>query len=119
MSVTVKEDYYKIPGLDIRIKDYVQNTAAFNSRFASIYYPNIYITDPLSRKAKLVPPSGQLSGIYAKTDAVRGVHKAPAGIDDGRFSEVIGLEYTLDKRQRDTLYPARITSSGELNGPLP
>jgi len=96
-------------GMDVsEIKDYVQNVAAFNSRFAGIYYPNIYITDPLSRKTKLIPPSGQLSGIYAKTDAVHGVHKAPAGIEDGKFSEVIGLEYTLDKGQRDTLYPARI-----------
>jgi hypothetical protein len=90
------------------IKEYVQDTAAFNNRFAAIYYPNIIIVDPLSHKNKLVPPSGQLAGIYAKTDVVHGVHKAPAGIEDGKFADIIGLEYTLDKGQRDTLYPARV-----------
>jgi len=90
------------------IKEYVQDTAAFNCRYAALYYPNIVILDPLSRRNKLAPPSGQLAGIYAKTDVVHGVHKAPAGIEDGKFADVIGLEYTLDKGQRDTLYPARI-----------
>ena len=92
----------------MEIKEYVQDTAAFNCKYAAIYYPNIIILDPLARKNKLVPPSGQLSGIYAKTDVVRGVHKAPAGIEDGTFVDVLGLEYPLDKGQRDTLYPARI-----------
>jgi len=90
------------------IKEYVQDAAAFNCRFAALYYPNIIILDPLSHKNRLVPPSGQLAGIYAMTDVVHGVHKAPAGIEDGKFADVIGLEYTLDKAQRDTLYPARI-----------
>ena len=90
------------------IKEYVQDTAAFNCRFSSIYFPNIKILDPVSRKEKIAPPSGQLAGIYAKTDVVHGVHKAPAGIEDGKFADVIGLEYTLDKAQRDVLYPARI-----------
>lgn len=96
-------------GMDVtEIKQYVQDTAAFNCRFSSIYFPNIKILDPLNRKEKIAPPSGQLAGIYAKTDVVQGVHKAPAGIEDGKFADVIGLEYTLDKGQRDILYPARI-----------
>ncbi len=90
------------------IKEYAQDTAAFNCKYAALYYPNIKILDPNSRKEKLIPPSGQLCGIYAKTDVVRGVHKAPAGIEDGTFVDVLGLEYPLDKGQRDTLYPARI-----------
>lgn len=90
------------------IKEYVQDTAAFNCKYAAMYFPNIKILDPLSRREKIVPPSGQLSGIYAKTDVVHGVHKAPAGIEDGAFVDVLGLEYPLDKGQRDTLYPARI-----------
>ncbi|HOC94332.1 MAG TPA: phage tail sheath subtilisin-like domain-containing protein [bacterium] len=90
------------------IKEYVQDTAAFNCRFAALYYPNIVIIDPATGKSRIAPPSGQLAGIYAKTDVVHGVHKAPAGTEDGKFADVIGLEYTLDKGQRDTLYPARV-----------
>ncbi len=90
------------------IKEYVQDTAAFSCNYAAIYYPNLIITDPLTSDSMIMSPSGQLAGIYAKTDVVRGVHKAPAGIEDGVFTDIIGLEYTLDKGQRDTLYPARI-----------
>ena len=34
--------------------------------------------DPLDGEIKDVPPSGHVAGIWARTDAERGVHKAPA-----------------------------------------
>jgi phage tail sheath protein FI len=34
--------------------------------------------DPLSKSPILIPPSGHVAGIWARTDATRGVHKAPA-----------------------------------------
>jgi phage tail sheath protein FI len=49
--------------------------------YAALYYPWIWITDPLSATGNdmvLVPPSGHLAGIYARSDNKRGVHKAPA-----------------------------------------
>jgi phage tail sheath protein FI len=47
--------------------------------FAAFYFPWLVTSDPLSPKAEInVPPSGHLAGIYARTDATRGVHKAPA-----------------------------------------
>ena len=50
--------------------------------FAAFYFPWITVQDPLSSKRRLinVPPSGHLAGIYASTDATRGVHKAPANV---------------------------------------
>ncbi len=47
--------------------------------YGAFYFPAITIRDPLA-PAQLVnvPPSGHLAGIYARTDATRGVHKAPA-----------------------------------------
>jgi phage tail sheath protein FI len=47
------------------------------------YYPWIEITDPSTLEAKLVPPSGTMAGVYATTDATRGVWKAPAGTAAG------------------------------------
>jgi phage tail sheath protein FI len=47
--------------------------------FGAYYFPWITIRDPLSAKDQInVPPSGHIAGIYARTDATRGVHKAPA-----------------------------------------
>jgi uncharacterized protein len=49
--------------------------------YSALYYPWIRINDPTSLTGNdtvLVPPSGAVSGICARSDAQRGVHKAPA-----------------------------------------
>ncbi|GHO90340.1 hypothetical protein KSF_003880 [Reticulibacter mediterranei] len=49
--------------------------------FAAFYYPWLLISDPMGptgSETMLVPPSGHLAGIYARSDSQRGVHKAPA-----------------------------------------
>jgi phage tail sheath protein FI len=48
--------------------------------YAAFYFPSLVIADPLSPKGDLTicPPSGHMAGIWARTDATRGVHKAPA-----------------------------------------
>jgi phage tail sheath protein FI len=46
---------------------------------AAFYYPWIFAGDPMSSGSIVkTPPSGHLAGVYARTDATRGVHKAPA-----------------------------------------
>lgn len=50
---------------------------------AAVYYPHLYITDPVGRSnqaLRKVGPSGAVAGLYLGTDASRGVFKAPAGI---------------------------------------
>ena len=50
------------------------------SGYGAFYFPWIEVADPLSAHAGArvaVPPSGHLAGIYARSDAERGVHKAP------------------------------------------
>jgi uncharacterized protein len=46
--------------------------------YGAFYFPWITVRDPLSGVPTSVPPSGHLAGIWARTDAARGVHKAPA-----------------------------------------
>jgi len=46
--------------------------------YGAIYYPWIQVYDPVTKGREIVPPSGHIAGIYARVDAERGVHKAPA-----------------------------------------
>src|SRR5436305_9290637 len=57
----------------------------FDSSYAALYHPWIEILDPNQTPEQgappaklLVPPSGFVAGIYARSDVARGVHKAPA-----------------------------------------
>jgi Bacteriophage tail sheath protein len=60
------------------VLDWRMNIAGFDSKFATVYYPWIEIQDPLSNQPLLIPPSGHVAGVWARTDGARGVHKAPA-----------------------------------------
>jgi hypothetical protein len=53
-------------------------TAGYDSKFATLYYPWLEVMDPLTRRPIMVPPSGHMAGVWARTDNTRGVHKAPA-----------------------------------------
>lgn len=70
---------------------------------AAIYYPWIRMSDPrLEGRLRMFPPSGAVAGIYARTDATRGVWKAPAGID-ASISGARGLKKDLIDRESGTL----------------
>jgi len=45
---------------------------------AAVYTPWLIVFDDATKTEKSVPPSGHIAGIYARVDATRGVHKAPA-----------------------------------------
>jgi phage tail sheath protein FI len=66
-----------------------------NAANSAYYFPWISAPDPLfGNRPKLVPPCGFVAGIYAATDASRGVWKAPAGIEAG-LTGALGLQYNL------------------------
>jgi phage tail sheath protein FI len=46
--------------------------------WGAVYFPHLWVRDPFSGDRIQVPPSGHIAGIWARTDATRGVHKAPA-----------------------------------------
>jgi uncharacterized protein len=72
--------------------------------FAALYYPWLMVRDPTSKgpqaRTMLVPPSGHMAGVYARTDASQGVHKAPANTN---VRGVLGLERVLSDRQQGPL----------------
>ena len=83
--------------------DYVGN--AFNSSYAALYYPWIYMTDPRTGANRRVPPSGAVAGSYSYTDVARGVHKAPAGINEGYLNSAVGIERLVTKGEQELLNP--------------
>ena len=73
-----------------------------DSSYAAFYFPWIYTQAPLSRKKQVVlaPPSGFMAGIYARTDATRGVHKAPA---NESVNGALGLSYSVTQAEQGEL----------------
>lgn len=78
--------------------------AAFNSSYGALYYPWIEISDPLTGKRKLVPPTGAVAGCIARSDDKAEVWFAPAGIDRGRVFNALSLAYKTSRGERDVLY---------------
>jgi uncharacterized protein len=75
------------------------------SKNAAVYYPWIKIADPLNGgKLRDTAPSGTLAGLYARTDATRGVWKAPAGTE-ATLVGAQGVVYTLTDGENGTLNP--------------
>jgi phage tail sheath protein FI len=69
--------------------------------FGAYYFPWIKVRDPLSPDDTVaVPPSGHLAGIYARTDALRGVHKAPA---NEAVRGALGLTHYVTREQQKEL----------------
>jgi hypothetical protein len=72
-----------------------QGNSLENSKgFGALYYPWLQVTSEKTGDPILVPPSGYVAGIYARTDLHRGVFKAPAGTE-AVVSGAIGVEKVL------------------------
>src|SRR5262249_47358360 len=83
--------------------------------YGAVYFPWIQVFDPASSAIISVPPSGHLAGIYARNDATRGVHKAPA--NEGVLG-VVGLDRRISTAQQDGLNPEGINVIREFNGAI-
>ena len=76
------------------------------SRNSGIYFPRLREPDPLTNGVvKSFAAAGALAGLYARTDAERGVWKAPAGTS-ATIVGATGLSYTLTDNENGTLNPA-------------
>lgn len=69
--------------------------------YGAFYFPWITVRDPLSPSHIVdVPPSGHLAGIWARSDATRGVHKAPA---NEAVRGALNLTYLLTREEQGIL----------------
>lgn len=75
------------------------------SRNAATYFPPVRISDPLDDlRLRSMAPSGTMAGVYARTDAARGVWKAPAGTD-ATLNGVIELALPINDLENGQLNP--------------
>jgi len=75
-----------------------------DSKYGGYYFPWVEIYDPFKGNI-FQPPSGYMAGIYARSDAERGVHKAPA---NEIVRGAIGLKYNITRGEQDLLNPKGI-----------
>ena len=69
--------------------------------YGAFYFPWIKIRDPFDPKELIfAPPSGHIAGIYARTDATRGVHKAPA---NETVRGALDLSYKITRAEQGEL----------------
>jgi hypothetical protein len=72
---------------------------------AAVYYPWVYIADPLGRGTgalRKIGPSGSVAGLFLSTDASRGVFKAPAGIST-TFQGAVAVEKAFTSSELDSM----------------
>lgn len=95
------------PGLNAQQAFEWRNYVNFDSSYAALYYPWIKVADLSGggSTTKLVPPSGHMVGIYNRSDARVGVHKAPA---NEIIMGAIDLEIRLSKGEQDVLNPVGV-----------
>ncbi len=73
--------------------------------YAAAYFPAVQIPDPISGyRLRTSAPSGTMAGIYALTDASRGVWTAPAGVQ-AVLNGVVSLACPLNDEQNGLLNP--------------
>jgi phage tail sheath protein FI len=86
-------------------KDLAALAGATYARNASAYFPRLRQPNPLrGNQMEAFAPSGTVAGIIARTDAQRGVWKAPAGLDAGLVG-VPELEVKLSDMDNGELNP--------------
>jgi phage tail sheath protein FI/limonene-1,2-epoxide hydrolase len=86
------------------------------SEFSGMYWPRVEVRNPNTAvygnvERVVVPNSGHVAGVYARTDArPGGIYNPPAGSEVGQFNSVLGFETdeVLDIRRRGIVFQSRI-----------
>ena len=72
---------------------------------AGFFFPWVRAADPLQGNAiRAFPPCGFVAGVFARTDAQRGIWKAPAGTETG-LNGAAGLAITMSDAENGQLNP--------------
>jgi uncharacterized protein len=88
------------PGLDITGVTNQFGQVRSTKGYAALYYPWITVNNPSTGAQETWPPSGHILGVFARTDAERGVHKAPANTN---IRGAVGLTEQLSDSEQGPL----------------
>jgi phage tail sheath protein FI len=84
------------------------------SDYGAVYFPWLDVGErDANNNIRYMPPSGHIAGIYARVDATRGVHKAPA---NEVIRGALGVRYRVSRAQQDGLNPDGINVIRQFNG---
>jgi len=98
-------------GLNVQeAANWLKFTLAKYSSYAALYGPHIRIKDPVTDSSLDVPCGGHVAGVYARTDRIRNVGEAPAGVQKGQLNWLEGLEQTLGEQQVGVLTQNKINA---------
>lgn len=78
--------------------------AALDSSYGALYYPWVKVYNPHTATEEWIPPSGVVAGAFAYNDNVAEPWFAPAGLNRGRLTTVLDVEFELSEGQMDHLY---------------
>jgi len=84
---------------------------------AAVYYPHVFIKDPIGRSGasvRKIGPSGAVAGLYLYSDRQNGPFKAPAGIGT-KVVDAIALERAFSSADLDNLNTG-VDSGGDTAG---
>ena len=99
------------PGLTPQqVKEWRSDVAQYDSAFATLYYPWIKVENPTGQNGSsevLIPPSGHVAGVWARTDETRGVWKAPA---NDTIRGVLDVERSITQNEQSILNPIGINA---------
>lgn len=102
-----------------QMEEAMQNLTFNSKSYAAIYYPWIWVADPLNNnQPRLSPPGGTVAGMIAQIDATRGVWKAPAGTE-ANLKGALGLERKLTDVENERLNPQAINCLRSFSGHAP
>jgi phage tail sheath protein FI len=94
---------------DLSVSDAVTYAGGLTaSANAAVYFPNIFVQDPLGRSSQSLRksgPSAAIAGLYIQTDRQTGPFKAPAGIQ-ATVRGAIALEKAFTSAELDSLNAA-------------
>ncbi|HVQ75961.1 MAG TPA: phage tail sheath C-terminal domain-containing protein [Candidatus Binatia bacterium] len=93
-----------------QIRTWIGEHAILRHRNVAFYFPRVQVADPLNEfRPASFGASGVLAGLYARTDAARGVWKAPAGTD-AQLRGVQRLDYRMTDGENGTLNPLAVNA---------
>jgi uncharacterized protein len=85
--------------------DWKSNQLAVVDPNGAAFFPRLRLADPVNQyQLRTFAPSGVVAGVYATTDATRGVWKAPAGIG-ATLTGVQAMAYPLTDAENGVLNP--------------
>jgi phage tail sheath protein FI len=85
--------------------DWKSSGLTVHESYGAAYFPRVRVPDPLNDfQLRTFAPCGVVAGLYARTDASRGVWKAPAGVD-ASLKDVQSLVYKLNDAENGAINP--------------